>query len=277
MKLLVSILLSFIIISGVGFAYSQTEPIPTWIKGVAGYWAEDKITDKEFVEALEFLIESGIIKVSDPKVLELENENLELRQKVKLLESENTLQPETIKDLQPQNKDETGHIATDKLEYGLGGEKQDHLDKIKTKLSGNVKIHIQPLKSNYNIGDIIQITGKIDPVDPKEIEYNLGGDKLDMGETIVMRVDYLGKNNIYQNAFFNTCYVEENYCSSGGDFLLNLIDKKKPIINDDGTISFSNSISITKDSKAGTYTITMSHYIKSGTLGFDYTQPFTVG
>ena len=47
---------------------------------------EDKITDLEFIEALEFLIESGIIKVADPRVLELEKENSELRQKIELFE-----------------------------------------------------------------------------------------------------------------------------------------------------------------------------------------------
>ena len=86
LKILIGILLSFIIISGIGVSYSQSDSIPTWIKGVAGYWVEDKITDLEFIEALEFLIESGIIKVADPRVLELEKENSELRQKIELFE-----------------------------------------------------------------------------------------------------------------------------------------------------------------------------------------------
>ena len=79
---IIGLIFAVIFSASFGFAYSQTEPIPAWIKGVAEFWAEDKITDKEFVEALEFLIESGIIKVSDPRVSEMAKENSELREKI---------------------------------------------------------------------------------------------------------------------------------------------------------------------------------------------------
>jgi len=54
--------------------------IPAWVKGVAGFWAEDKISDQDFGEGLTFLIDQGIIKV--PKIQSLENE-------IKRLENEN--------------------------------------------------------------------------------------------------------------------------------------------------------------------------------------------
>lgn len=54
--------------------------IPAWVKGIAGFWAEDKISDQEFGEGLTFLIDQGIIKV--PKITELEN-------KFRQLENEN--------------------------------------------------------------------------------------------------------------------------------------------------------------------------------------------
>jgi len=52
--------------------------IPSWVKGVAGFWAEDKITDADFGEALSFLISEGIIKIPEmellkQKVVELES------------------------------------------------------------------------------------------------------------------------------------------------------------------------------------------------------------
>ena len=58
--------------------------IPNWVKGVAGFWAEDKITDSDFGEGLSFLINQGIIKVPEmellkQKVSELEKENAILR------------------------------------------------------------------------------------------------------------------------------------------------------------------------------------------------------
>jgi len=39
--------------------------IPSWVKGVANFWVEDKIDDGEFAEALEFLIDSNIIQLGD--------------------------------------------------------------------------------------------------------------------------------------------------------------------------------------------------------------------
>ena len=78
-----------------GSAYSESDVIPNWIKGVAAFWAEDRITDSEFVVALEFMIEAGLIQVNDPIVQELEKENGKLRQQIESLEPGNTSQPET--------------------------------------------------------------------------------------------------------------------------------------------------------------------------------------
>ena len=41
----------------------KTQTIPVWIKNTAGWWATDKIPDKEFVKSLQFLIENNIIDV----------------------------------------------------------------------------------------------------------------------------------------------------------------------------------------------------------------------
>ena len=260
MKVLSGLVLSLIIISSVGFAYSQNDTIPSWIKGVAGFWAEDKVTDQEFIEALEFLLESNVIQIDDSqKVQELEKENQELKleiSKLKQLES---------------SSNKTVHL-TDKMKL----DPLNVLDGFKQALPENVKMHIQPVKSIYTVGDVIQIIGKIDLLDPEKMEYDLGGNRLDMKETVSITVKYLDKNNSYQSAFSNHCYVTENYCSSGGEFLLNLADKKKPTIGDNGTISFSNSISVTEKSVAGIYIIIMSHSIKDEVIGFDYTEPFTV-
>ena len=44
---------------------SQESTIPDWIKNNAGWWAEDAISETEFVNAIEFLIKEGIIKVDE--------------------------------------------------------------------------------------------------------------------------------------------------------------------------------------------------------------------
>ena len=60
--------LAFLILS-VGFnslfvfaAYSQETSIPSWIKTTAGWWSASKISDEEFTEGLEYLIQNNIIK-----------------------------------------------------------------------------------------------------------------------------------------------------------------------------------------------------------------------
>ena len=44
---------------------SQSQVVPAWIKNNAGWWAEDKISEAEFVNAIQYLIKHGIIIVND--------------------------------------------------------------------------------------------------------------------------------------------------------------------------------------------------------------------
>ena len=39
------------------------EKVPDWVKNNAGWWADNHISDSEFVNAIEFLIKEGIIKI----------------------------------------------------------------------------------------------------------------------------------------------------------------------------------------------------------------------
>ena len=55
---------------GVGTVYSQQPEIPSWIKIIADLWADDKTSDEEFVNALEFLINAGVIQVDDTVLLD---------------------------------------------------------------------------------------------------------------------------------------------------------------------------------------------------------------
>lgn len=44
-------------------AYAQEGSVPGWFRGVAAFWADEKTSDGEFIDALEFLIENGYIRV----------------------------------------------------------------------------------------------------------------------------------------------------------------------------------------------------------------------
>jgi len=44
-------------------ASAQTDGIPSWIKNSAGWWSEGLISDSEFMDAIEYLIEKGTIQI----------------------------------------------------------------------------------------------------------------------------------------------------------------------------------------------------------------------
>jgi len=46
-----------------GEVTSTTNEIPSWIKNNAGWWSENLITEKEFIDGLQWLINNGIIQV----------------------------------------------------------------------------------------------------------------------------------------------------------------------------------------------------------------------
>ena len=61
MKLILSIILSLFIITTIPGIYAES--VPDWVKNTAGWWATDAISEKEFVNAIEFLANEGIIMV----------------------------------------------------------------------------------------------------------------------------------------------------------------------------------------------------------------------
>jgi len=96
--IIIAIAIVFLFSSASIYAQSQYD-IPAWVKGIAGFWAEDKITDSEFGEGLSFLIDNNIIKVPkiqelQNKIAQLEDENEELRKIKGIPRPEPTLEPE---------------------------------------------------------------------------------------------------------------------------------------------------------------------------------------
>ena len=41
---------------------TENELVHHWVKNTAGWWADDKISETEFVNAIEFLVNEGIIQ-----------------------------------------------------------------------------------------------------------------------------------------------------------------------------------------------------------------------
>ena len=53
-----------------------TNKIPSWIKDMTGFWADNKITDTEYIDSITYLINHKIILIPELESLRLENENL---------------------------------------------------------------------------------------------------------------------------------------------------------------------------------------------------------
>ena len=39
--------------------------VPSWVKNNAGWWANDQISDTDFVKGIEYMIKEGIVKTGD--------------------------------------------------------------------------------------------------------------------------------------------------------------------------------------------------------------------
>jgi hypothetical protein len=62
-----AVVFAFVVTAGLVAIPVSASTIPEWVKGVAGWWAEDRISDQEFLNGIEFLIDSGAIK---PKIVQ---------------------------------------------------------------------------------------------------------------------------------------------------------------------------------------------------------------
>jgi len=73
---LISIMILFILLMSLQinqnvFAQENEEIIPSWIKLIADLWVDDKISDKEFINAINWLINQKIITIQQPTLYQL--------------------------------------------------------------------------------------------------------------------------------------------------------------------------------------------------------------
>jgi len=59
---ILAISLSLAAISTIG-VYAETSTIPDWVKNNAKWWSEGQIAESDYISALQFLINQGIIKI----------------------------------------------------------------------------------------------------------------------------------------------------------------------------------------------------------------------
>jgi len=67
-KILVGFLIFTVAFSSITYASSQTSTIPSWVKNIAGFWSDDKISDAEFLASIQYLIDQGMLNVSNENI-----------------------------------------------------------------------------------------------------------------------------------------------------------------------------------------------------------------
>ena len=72
MKITISLVYAVIVLSGIVLIPNAfAENVPDWVKNTAGWWAENVISETEFVNAISYLIKVGIINIESSKSPEL--------------------------------------------------------------------------------------------------------------------------------------------------------------------------------------------------------------
>jgi len=78
-KIFLVITFSIIAVSLLSFTYAQTNSlIPSWIKNTASFWVDDQISDQEFLNALQFLVNEGILVIPSESDDSLDTEVIEI-------------------------------------------------------------------------------------------------------------------------------------------------------------------------------------------------------
>ncbi len=165
MKSVIIITIAVVLITSISITsiYAQAQSdIPAWVKNNAIWWGEDKISDSEFLSALQFLINNGNLKVanSSEDLTELEEELQSMRElkdsyqqtAIELKEENNKLK----KEIESQNSQESSQSSSSNLS----------VQELKNQaISWNYKDIIR--NEGKYIGKIIYVEGSIWNVDER--------------------------------------------------------------------------------------------------------------
>ncbi|QDI88223.1 matrixin family metalloprotease [Candidatus Nitrosopumilus sp. SW] len=92
------ILVGSIPISGINFADAQTDEIPEWVKRTLELWSNGEISNEEFVRAIDYLSQKGIVEISSTTDKELKRDVEYLKAKAEVFQQE-------VKELRDENEE----------------------------------------------------------------------------------------------------------------------------------------------------------------------------
>lgn len=135
-------------------AQSESNEIPSWIKSIASAWGNNQLTDTEFTEALEFLIENEVIVLPN-------------YQRIIPSISESTVSTDTEIDNNTEIEIETMmveseiQVSTDKTSY-ISGENISISGSIETLEEYAQSVVIVIIDPNGGVADIAQVMPESD-------------------------------------------------------------------------------------------------------------------
>ena len=60
--------------SGISQSFAEKAEIPDWVKTTLGLWTNGEITNEEFVRAIDYLTERGIVEISSTNDKEVQRQ-----------------------------------------------------------------------------------------------------------------------------------------------------------------------------------------------------------
>lgn len=87
------------VVSGFSFSTAEEEFIPDWIQNIASFWSNGDVSDQEFVNAMEFLVDQGIMDlpnaVSSAEAQTITNSLEEMNERLEKVEAQTLESTET--------------------------------------------------------------------------------------------------------------------------------------------------------------------------------------
>lgn len=153
-KIFLTLLLPLLIIPVYAQESTESNVIPSWIKSIASAWGNDQLTDTEFTEALEFLIESEVIVLPNYERITLPiSESIVTTD----IEKDNNL----VVEIETIMVESEIQISTDKPSY-TSGENITISGSIQTLAEYAQSVTIVVIDPNGNVADISQVIPESD-------------------------------------------------------------------------------------------------------------------
>lgn len=91
-------LIGTIPVSGITQSFADKGEIPDWVKTTLALWTNGEITNEEFVRAIDYLTERGIVEISSTN-------DKEVQRQIEYLKAKSEVFQEETKDLREENKE----------------------------------------------------------------------------------------------------------------------------------------------------------------------------